>query len=218
MVGGDARGVNLRAHLPIDDGHSILISQSGSLTGPIPEQRRQHKDLTDPFWAAGGYVRRTSDPTTYFYTAANRHNDFMRDYEVEKTSMLSGIPFIWNLQDRAMTELMVGPNGEPLYDRTKEHLATTDSMCILVRKQLLRAATALRDRGELPANVDNPQLSHVNHACGVWPLEADWLKESEGIRSATAWQNCVCGGFMMGTTGSNADSPISMVIPTGDSR
>ena len=36
---------------------------------------------------------------------------------------------------------------------------------------------ALRDRGELPANVDNAHASHVNHACGVWSDDTDWLKE-----------------------------------------
>jgi phenylpropionate dioxygenase-like ring-hydroxylating dioxygenase large terminal subunit len=201
MVGGDARSIHLRAHLPIDDGHSILISQTASLTGPIPEQRRHSREFTDPFWAAGGYVERTSEPTTYFYTKANRHNDFFRDFEAEKSSMLSGIPFVWNLQDRAMTELMVGPNGEPMYDRTHEHLASTDAMCILVRRQLIKAAVALKERGELPSNVDSADANHVNHACGVWPADADWLKLTEDIRAGQAWQECVCGGYMLGVTG-----------------
>ena len=38
--------------------------------------------------------------------------------------MHCGIPFILNLQDRAMTELMCGPGDEPLYDRTQEHLGS----------------------------------------------------------------------------------------------
>jgi len=213
MVGGDAHAVNLRAHLPIDDSHSILISQTGSLTGPVPEERRRSKEFSDPFWAAGGYVKRTSDPTSYFYTTANRHNDFFRDYEAEKTTALSGIPFVWNLQDRAMTELMTGPNGEPMYDRTREHLATTDAMCILVRKQLIKAATALRDHGELPANVDNAHANHVNHACAVWSNDTDWLQESHAVRQGDAWQKCICGGYMMGVTDGQGQSLLAVIQP-----
>jgi phenylpropionate dioxygenase-like ring-hydroxylating dioxygenase large terminal subunit len=212
MVGGDANSVTLRAHLPMDDHHSILISQTGSRAAAIPQERRQSKEFTDPFWAAGGYIDRTSDPTTYFYTRANRHNDFFRDYEAERTTMLSGIPFVWNLQDRAMTELMCAPNGEPMYDRTREHLGSTDAMCIVVRRQLIKAAVEFRERGVLPKNVDDPHASHVNHACGVWPMEADWKAESAAVRAGDAWQKCICGGYMLGVTGVDV-APAPLAAP-----
>jgi phthalate 4,5-dioxygenase len=78
---------------------------------------------------------------------------------------------------------MVGPSGEPIYDRSREHLGTTDSMCIVARRQLIRAAVAFRESGELPKNVDDPHANHVNHACGIWTLEDDWLTESAAVRS-----------------------------------
>ena len=85
-----------------------------------------------------GFVERTSDPRTYFYTKANKHNDYLRDYEAEKTKLVCGVPPIGNLQDRAMTELMSNEKGEVIYDRSHEHLGTLDIMVIAVRRQLLK--------------------------------------------------------------------------------
>ena len=59
--------------------------------------------------------------------------------------MFNGVPFVGNLQDRAMTELMCNDDGEPIYDRTQEHLGSSDAQVALVRRQLLEAVVALRD-------------------------------------------------------------------------
>ncbi len=84
-----------------------------------------------------------------------------------------------------MTELMTGEDGtEPIYDRSREHLGTTDSMVILVRRLLLRAAKALRDENAVPANVDNVELDGVRPAGIILPPDADWVKETEAARRA----------------------------------
>jgi hypothetical protein len=85
-------------------------------------------------------------------TRYNKRNDYGRDLEVQKNTMFCGIPFVVNLQDRAMTELMCNDKGEPIYDRTQEHLTSSDAMIIAVRKQLLDAVTNLRDAGKVPPN------------------------------------------------------------------
>ena len=46
-------------------------------------------------------------------TRYNKRNDYGRDLEVQKNTMFCGIPFVVNLQDRAMTELMCNDKGEP---------------------------------------------------------------------------------------------------------
>ena len=90
-----------------------------------------------------------------------------------------------NLQDRAMTEPMTSEDGiEPIYDRSKEHLATTDSMIILTRRMIIKAARVLREQGVAPANVDNVGLDAVRSTSIVLPPGADWVKESEQGRSA----------------------------------
>ncbi len=50
----------------------------------------------------------------------------------------------------------------PVYDRTQEHLGTTDAMVIRTRQVLLAKARALRESGEIPPGVDQPQLYRMN--------------------------------------------------------
>ncbi len=176
-------GVSLRSFVPLDDQFAMLIFQTGSLTGPIDPTKQVVTGPND-FDAVGGYIERTSEPSTYFMTKANRLNHYNRDFEVEKTQMYSGIPFVVNLQDRAMTELMTNAKGERIYDRTHEHLGTTDAMVIVVRRQLARVAKSMQESGKLPANVDNTRLDRVRQAEVVLPPGADWIKETEELRSA----------------------------------
>ena len=140
------------------------------------------------FEEVGGYVERTNDPRSYFLTRANKRNDFMRNREVEKTSMFNGVPFVLNLQDRAMTELMCDDEGNPIYDRSREHLGSSDAMVITVRRQLLHAVVRLHDGGGVPANVENVHLDRVRSASLRLPVGADWKSISEAPRNADSGQ------------------------------
>jgi hypothetical protein len=79
---------------------------------------------------------------------------------------------------------MCNDKGEPIYDRTQEHLTSSDAMIIAVRKQLLDAVTNLRDRGKVPPNVDNVELDKVRAATLRLPIDADWKTASEAARQA----------------------------------
>ena len=175
--------VHLRSFIPLDDHYGMLISQQAHLRRPIPPEERAR--ARDAFSLAGGYVQRSSDPRTRYFTVANKDNDYLRDYELEKTTQFCGILFAGNLQDRAMTELMCNEDGiEPIYDRSKEHLGTTDRMVIAVRRMLIAAAKTHRDTGVAPANVDNPSLDRVRSASAILPENADWQAETEAARRA----------------------------------
>ena len=177
--------ISFRSFVPIDDHHTMLITHNGNPDGPMPlELQLPATDPLGPFSEVGGYEERTNDPRSYFVTKANKSNDYHRDLEVEKTLMHCGIPFILSLQDRAMTELMCDADGEPLYDRTKEHLGSTDVMVIAVRAQLIDAAKRLRDTGVVPANVDNVGLDRVRAASLLLPDDVDWRAHSKRARSA----------------------------------
>jgi len=86
-----------------------------------------------------------------------------------------------NLQDRAMTETM-----GPIYDRTQEHLGTTDAMVIYVRQRLIDAARALRDESVVPANVDDPTLCRVRPASILLPEGDSWITATEKARQSDA--------------------------------
>jgi phenylpropionate dioxygenase-like ring-hydroxylating dioxygenase large terminal subunit len=178
----------MRAWVPIDDDYHMLISVGAILSRPATEQEREQARNT--FTSAGGYVERTSDPRTRYYTKANLHNDFLIDYEAQKSTRVSGIAPAGNLQDRAMTETM-----GTIYKRWQEHLGTTDAMVIQVRKRLIDAAVALREQNELPANVDDPKLCRVRPASILLPEQEDWAAATEAARNA------------------DAGAPISYVVP-----
>lgn len=80
-----------------------------------------------------------------------------------------------------MTETM-----GPIYDRTQEHLGTTDAMVIRVRRRLIDAARALRDRGTAPPNVDDPALCRVRPASALLPEDASWIAATEKARQSDA--------------------------------
>ncbi|MEZ5264207.1 MAG: hypothetical protein R2755_21075 [Acidimicrobiales bacterium] len=174
--------VNLRSFIPLDDHYAMLISHSAYPNKAFPEE--EALAMADAFAPVGRYLPRTNDPRSYFNTVANKRNDYHRNLEVEKESMFNGIPFVLNLQDRAMTELMCGPGDEPLYDRTQEHLGSSDAMVIAVRRQLINAAKRLAETGEVPANVDGVDLDRVRAATLVLPEGADWKSISADGRNA----------------------------------
>ncbi len=191
--------VTLRSWVPLDDHYSFLIAQTGSLTVPItPEE--QYASLNQ-FEKVGGYLPATSDPRSRYFSFANKSNDYLRDYELEKTELFCGVQppgIAGNHQDRAMTELMTNQDAiEPIYDRSREHLGTTDIMVIYTRRAMLRAVRALRDEGVVPANVDNVDLGRVRSCSAVLPKGANWV-------AATAEARASDGGV-----------PIAYVIPVG---
>ena len=178
IAASDPHIVSTRAWVPLDDEYNVQIFMRGRLDRPVTEEERRH--ARDPFAAWGGYVEAGSDPRTRFYTRANLHNDYLRDRTLEKELML-GIPFLVNLQDRAMTETM-----GPIYDRTQEHLGTTDAMVIYMRRRLLDAARALREHGEVPANVDDASLYRLRPASILLPEGESWIAATEKARRADA--------------------------------
>jgi hypothetical protein len=174
--------INLRSFVPLDDEHAMLISHTGHPTQRLSnEARRAHGELFDE---VGGFIERTNDPRTYFMTKANKRNDYGRDMKLQNELMFLGIPFVGNLQDRAMTELMTNDAGEAIYDRTKEHLSSSDAMIVTVRRQLINAAIKRRDEGKSPPNVDNVELDKVRSASLRYPAGSDWKTMSETARQA----------------------------------
>ena len=59
-------------------------------------------------------------------------------------------------------------------DRTKEHLGTADATIIRVRRRMLEAAKALRDRGVIPPGVNSPELYQVRSCQAILPKDRSW--------------------------------------------
>ena len=97
----------------------MLIVQHGQ-PRRADQRRRERAPTRDSFRSPAATWTATSDPRSRYYTKANKNNDYLRDFELEKTTQFCGILFAGNLQDRAMTELMCNEDGiEPIYDRSQ---------------------------------------------------------------------------------------------------
>ena len=128
---------------------------------PPSEERARHDE---PFTQIGGYLPRTQQSADALSVRGAAGERIQPRDELQQEELMFGVPFIGNLQDRAMTE----PMG-PIYERWNEHLGTTDAMVIFVRRRLLEAARALREHGCSPANVSDPALNRVRSASALLP-------------------------------------------------
>jgi phthalate 4,5-dioxygenase len=110
---------------------------------------------------------------------AQAHNDFLLERDMQKSGeSYTGLPSVF-LEDQAITESM-----GTIYDRTHEHLGTSDSMVIRVRRALIRAALALRDEGVVPPGVDRPDVYAQRSGGVVLPRSVDWFEATRDLRKA----------------------------------
>lgn len=156
--------------VPLDDEHTMVWSLGWNPVTPIehldPEQRARTGGA-----GVGDFLPTTPDGLGRWRPAANNSNSYGLDREVQRTTTFTGIPTI-PLQDQAATESMGA-----IYDRTREHLGTSDAMVIKVRRALLNAAKALRDQGVVPPGVDNPEWYRRRSGSATLPKGSSWLDE-----------------------------------------
>src|SRR5690606_10988290 len=91
----------------------------------------------------------------------------------------TGIPGGARPQDMAVTHSMGA-----IYDRSREHLGTTDQLIIRTRRKLLATARALRNEGVTPPGVDNPEFYALRSGGVVLPRSTDWWDGTSELRKA----------------------------------
>ncbi len=139
---------NARILVPIDDHTTFscgvaynvqrpLEPGEGEISGrPVRPQRIRLRD---------GYV------IDGWVSELTKDNDYGLDREFQRTKKFSGIDSGPVDEDRAMTETM-----EPIVDRSKEHLGTSDVAIIAARRRLLRMLREL-EQGVEPYPVRHPE-------------------------------------------------------------
>ena len=101
----------------------------------------------------------------------------MVDREAQRTGKsFSGILGV-RQQDMAVTETM-----GPIYNRTNEHLGTTDSMIIRARRRWIATARALEEQGILPPGVDDPTIYRQRSGEVILPRSVDWWEGTQEMR------------------------------------
>jgi nitrite reductase/ring-hydroxylating ferredoxin subunit len=104
---------------------------------------------------------------------ANQDNDYLIDRQAQRTESMTGIVGI-SAQDCAVQESM-----GPIYDRTTEHLGTSDAAIIAARRRLLGGVRGL-ERGEEPPGLD-AAAQRVRSASVVLPKDVPF---HEGARDS----------------------------------
>jgi phthalate 4,5-dioxygenase len=107
---------------------------------------------------------------------ANRDNDYLIDRQMQKTAHFSGIDGV-RAQDAAMTE-----SQGRIVDRSLEHLGSSDTAIIAMRKLLLRSARELAGGKEPPA-ARGGRLYAVRSWSALLAGDARY-DEDEGVRRA----------------------------------
>ena len=180
---------------------SIPLTSRQALCVPIDDERTWRYGLVTqeprnpqnhggaPLFAGTPYTTRlnqtASGITPREYTA---QNEYRIDRDVQRTSTFTGIPD-FNAQDLMVTESM-----GPIYDRSQEHLGTSDRAVIRMRRLLLSAAKALRDHGAPPPGLAEPgrDFRGIRAAEKILEPGEDWrmlgTDADPTVREATRWE------------------------------
>ena len=181
--------VLVRAWVPVDDNHimfwSIAAPRSrvgNGAAGGASGLSAGGRPVAAAGSRAGGFefLPDSSDWTGKFRLTQNKDNDYLIDREAQRTTSYTGIAGI-HQQDQAVTESM-----GPIYDRTQEHLGTSDAMVIRTRRRVINAARALRDNATTPPGVDAPAVYRYRSGGVILPRDTDWLEATKGLRRAFA--------------------------------
>ena len=122
----------------------------------------------------------TTDWYGRYRISQDPRNDFGIDRELQKSGRsFSGIPGGARPQDMAVTWSMGA-----IYDRSREHLGTTDQLVIRTRRRLIAAARALRENGAAPRGVDHPEIYAQRSGGVVLPRSTDWWEGTSELRKA----------------------------------
>ena len=165
------------AWVPMDDERTICLCWTYNPVRPLTDQERHSMrygvnglqplhPTVDAFYPAG------SKPYAKYWPKLDNGNDFSFDYEAQRSGKrFSGLPGVWP-QDSGMQQSMGF-----IYDRTKEHLGTSDTGQIGIRRRMLNAARELQEQGVVPPGVDDPQSFWLRPASAVLPTSTvSWVE------------------------------------------
>jgi phenylpropionate dioxygenase-like ring-hydroxylating dioxygenase large terminal subunit len=182
------RQIIARAWVPMDDEHMMLFFMR-------PEPSAELREFIEKNVKPPKLPPNTTGWLGRFRLEANEGNDYLLDRDrQERDEEYSGIEGI-HTQDQAITESM-----GPIYDRSQEHLGSSDAMVIRVRRRLIASARALAERGATPPGVDRPEAYRQRSGGVVLDADADWVEATKDLRRAyvthPGLDPAIVGGFV----------------------
>ncbi|HEY2555404.1 MAG TPA: Rieske 2Fe-2S domain-containing protein [Candidatus Cybelea sp.] len=135
---------NMQAFVPIDDEHTMLFFVRFKYDSPItPEEREQTQRVNG--------LRPGADVNPDFSKVRNISNNWLQDRAaMQSGETYSGIAGV-NTEDIAVQESMGA-----VYDRSKEHLGTSDIAVIRMRHLMIDSARRFVKDGEAPLGLREP--------------------------------------------------------------
>jgi hypothetical protein len=163
------------AWVPMDDNHTICLMFSYHPTEPLPARMREvfehgHNGRESAHASAQSFVKRDpSTPYADYWTKFTRENGFQFDYQSQVDTWFSGLPGLW-VQDGACQS-----GTKPIFDRSKEHLGSSDTGIAMTRRLLLETVNAYRDRGTVPVGANDPDTFMVRAVSLTLPSTTSWV-------------------------------------------
>jgi phthalate 4,5-dioxygenase oxygenase subunit len=190
------QGVRFAAYVPIDDEHTLHWEIAKGLMDldELPPEARGSEGRPPAPRPANWFKPNTSDWYGRFNMVQNMDNDYLIDRQAQRTMQsFTGIPGI-RQQDMAVTESM-----GPIFDRTSEHLGSTDTLIIRTRRRMIDVARALQEHGAVPPGVDSPEVYRQRSGGVLLPRDANWWDATEDLRTK----------FVADTTRDPAPAPLA---------
>jgi phthalate 4,5-dioxygenase len=164
--------VSFTGATPIDDVHMMGFTVTWHPDRPLTQDERGQIES----WLG---VHTEVDPRT-FMPVRNKGNEYLVDRALQRSGRsYTGIRGIRE-EDLAVQESM-----GPIFDRTIEHLGSSDLAVISMRRRLLEAVHALVERDEVPYEARNADSYRVRSAALVLPRDVAWDKGAAEALIAT---------------------------------
>ncbi|MGB3067903.1 MAG: Rieske 2Fe-2S domain-containing protein [Ottowia sp.] len=161
------------AWVPIDDEHTLCLMFSYHPDQPFYEKTRKlfkegHAGRQTGHSSQDSFEQRPcSEPYHNYWSVFNRGNAYQFSAELAKKHN-AGLPGLW-VQDAACQSGVA-----PIYDRSQEHLGTTDIGIVRMRRVLLDALKRLAAEDRVPASATDPAQFLWRAISITVPAQADW--------------------------------------------
>ncbi|MCL4182807.1 MAG: Rieske 2Fe-2S domain-containing protein [Burkholderiaceae bacterium] len=164
------------AWVPVDDYHTLCVMFSYHPSQPLYEKTRRlfregHSGRETGHPSNASFeTRPVTEPYHRYWSRFNRANAYGFDYGAQVSKYNSGLPGLW-VQDAACQS-----GVSAIYDRSKEHLGTTDAGIARTRRLLLDTVRKLSGEGVRPPSVDDPERFMRRAVSLTLPAGADWMQ------------------------------------------
>ena len=162
------------AWVPMDDEHTLCVMFSYHPTQPLYEKTRKifnegHAGRESAHASQGSFLSfPVTTPYRNYWSKFNRSNAYQFSYESQVDKFNSGMPGLW-IQDAACQSGVAA-----IYDRSKEHLGTTDTGIAMTRRLLLQSLKKLTSEGLKPPSSIDPNKLMFRAISILVPEGGDW--------------------------------------------